>query len=32
MVSVGDLREVARRFDITTGTISGTIEENRQKL
>ena len=30
IVSVGDLREAARRLDIATGTISGTIEENRR--
>ena len=29
IVSVGDLREAARRLDAVTGTISGTIEENQ---
>ena len=32
IVSVGDLREAARRLDIATGTISGTIEEKPQVL
>jgi Zn-dependent alcohol dehydrogenase len=30
IVSVGDLREAARRLDIATGTISGTIEQNQR--
>ena len=30
IVNVGDLREAARRLDIATGTISGTIEEDRR--
>jgi len=30
IVSSGDLREAARRLDIATGTISGTIEQDRQ--
>ena len=30
IVSVGDLREAARRLDIATGTISGTIENNQR--
>jgi hypothetical protein len=30
MVSAGDLREAAKRLDAATGTISGTIEENRR--
>jgi len=30
LVSVGDLREAARRLDIATGTISGTIEQNQR--
>jgi integrase len=30
IVSVGDLREAAKRLDAATGTISGTIEPNRR--
>ena len=30
IVSVGDLREAARRLDVAAGTISGTIEQNRR--
>ena len=29
LVSVGDLREAARRLDIATGTISGRVEQDR---
>jgi hypothetical protein len=28
IVSAGDLREAAKRLDVATGTISGTIGEN----
>jgi integrase len=30
IVSAGDLREAAKRLDAATGTISGTIEQNRR--
>jgi hypothetical protein len=30
IVSVGDLREAARRLDIAAATISGTIEQNQR--
>jgi hypothetical protein len=30
IVSVGDLREAARRLDIAAGTISGTIEQRSE--
>ena len=30
IVSAGDLREAAKRLDAVTGTISGTIEQNRR--
>jgi integrase len=30
IVSAGDLREAAKRLDVATGTISGTIEQNRR--
>jgi len=30
IVSAGDLREAAKRLDIATGTISGTIEKNQR--
>jgi integrase len=32
IVSAGDLREAARRLDIATGTISGTIEQNQRSV
>ena len=30
IVNAGDLREAAKRLDAVTGTISGTIEQNRR--
>ena len=30
IVSVGDLREAAKRLDVATGTISGTIDQNQR--
>ncbi|MGB7845845.1 MAG: tyrosine-type recombinase/integrase, partial [Candidatus Acidiferrum sp.] len=30
IVSAGDLREAGKRLDAATGTISGTIEQNRR--
>ena len=32
IVSVGDLREAAKRLDVAAGTISGTIEQNQRSV